>query len=181
MSNKLSLHLELVSLPTCSCLAAWELILETSLRKSPVAANGRQQQEVRGQEERAVRTFLPHGLPGLVSSGWFWTWLAKPNFLSLFPFQTPWFGFGAEKCGPWYKCALSSILPWRTVTFFYLEVESTLLVAWETKCTALYHLNVKRAQTFFCKKPIYLALSSPGPAVSQVREFSFIRKFFRKC
>ena len=60
--------------------------------------------------------------------------------------------------GPWYKCALSSFLPWRTVTFFFLnqEVESSLLVAWETKCTALYQLNVKRAQIFFCKKA-YLA------------------------
>ena len=60
--------------------------------------------------------------------------------------------------GPWYKCALSSFLPWRTVTFVFLnqEVESSLLVAWETKCTTLYHLNVKRAQIVFCKKA-YLA------------------------
>lgn len=70
--------------------------------------------------------------------------------------------FGVQKCGPWYICALSSSSPWRTLTFFHLEEESSCLVAWETKCTALYYLNVKRSWMFFCKKPIYATLNSPG-------------------
>lgn len=89
-------------------------------------------------------------------------WLCNPDFFSLFTFQAGWFAFGVQKCGPWYICALSSSSPWRTLTFFHLEEESSWLVAWETKCTALYYLNVKRSWMFFCKRPIYTTLNSPG-------------------
>ena len=47
--------------------------------------------------------------------------------------------------------------------FFLPGMESSLLVAWETKCTALYHLNVKRPQTFFCRKSYLPGTEFPRP------------------